>query len=308
MSILPKLALEYMHLPFMVCLYCSMPSLYYRIGFFAFLMGFVGPATALAQQRAMPERTVPPANQTPPSGAARPNTGQSTVLPVSVPKSGDTVRFALNKDLIDQLIPFEDIYQIALSNSPALRFENAMVDMKASIANYTKVAILQTVSGFASYSRGNQLLIGSGSSSFDFSQNSNGYRTGIGIQLPLSEVVGRRYKIQQSRAEYQGSLAQRDVAKMGLKRELNRVYQALLTSQRTLRIRLRDEQAALMAFRIAEVDVQQGKIDPADYARYSNQYAIAQVVSEKERGEFMTNFRDLEIIVGVPMIQLQISQ
>ncbi len=308
MSILLKLAVEYSYLSFMVYLYCSTSCIYYRIGFLTFLMGFIGLNAALAQRDDLSKRTGSPAAQAPASGPARLGSGQSVVLPVSVPKPSDTVRLALNKDLIDQLISFEDIYQIALANSPALRFENAMVDMKASIANYTKVAILQTVSGFASYSRGNQLLVGSGSSSFDFSQNSNGYRTGIGVQLPLSEVVGRRYKIQQSRSEYQGSLAQRDVAKMGLKRELNRVYQALLTSQRTLRIRLRDEQAALMAFRIAEVDVQQGKIDPADYARYSNQYAIAQIVSEKERGEFMTNFRDLEIIVGVPMIQLQISR
>ncbi len=291
----------------MVYIYTLLFSTGCRKGSLLFLLIGAYSNPILAQRASAPVRTVPPAVRAPASGSIKPGT-MSSIATESVPKSSDTVRFALNKDLIEQLISFEDIYQIAVSNSPALRFENAMVDMKASIANYTKVAILQTVSGFASYSRGNQLLVGSGSSSFDFSQNSNGYRTGLGIQLPLSEVVGRRYKIQQSRSEYQGSLAQRDVAKMGLKRELNRVYQALLTSQRTLRIRLRDEQAALMAFRIAEVDVQQGKIDPADYARYSNQYAIAQVVSEKERGEFMTNFRDLEIIVGVPMIQLQISR
>lgn len=262
---------------------------------------------AMAQRDAMSARAFPSAAQPPSSGIAKSKSGSSAST-VNFPKSSDTVRFDLSKDLAEQLVPFEEVYQIALMHSPALRYENAMVDIKNSIANYTKIAILQNIGGLVTYSRGNQLTIGSGTSNFDFAQTSNGYGIGMRLQLPLSEVVGRRYKLQQTRSDYQASLAQREVAKLGLKRELNRVYQGLLTSQRTLRIRLRDEQAMLMAFRIAEVDMQQGKISPADYARYSNQYASGQIGSEQQRGDFMLSFRDLEILVGVPMIQLQISR
>jgi|GEM_PF-683896 len=260
-----------------------------------YLMLIVSPLSARAQRDAM--RVSLPAAQSP-------SPGRTVSRPPVPDVASDSGLLDLSRDLSQQLLPFEEVFTIAVLHSPALRFENTVIDQKAGMASYTKIAILQNVSGFASYSRGNQFLVGTGSSSFDFAQNSNGYRLGAGVQLPVADLLGRRYKIQQARAEYEGALAQRDVARLSLKRELNRVYQGMLSAQRTLRIRLRDEQAALMAFRVAEVDMQQGKISPADYARYSNQYAIAQVVTEQERSGFMLSFRDLEILVGVPMHQL----
>ncbi len=257
----------------------------------------LGASQVCAQPGGTPTRTFPVSSQRP----SAPAKGVES-RPVS-----DTGHFDISRELASQLLSFEGIYQIALQHSPAVRLENAVIDTKASIINYTKVAVLQNLSPFVNYSRGNQLLVGSGSSSFDFAQVSNGYRMGINLQLPMSDVVGRRYKLQQGRAELQGALAQRDLAKLALKRELNRVYQTLITAQRMLRIRLRDEQAALMMYRVAEVNMQQGKLDPADYARSSNQYSLAQITTEKERGEFMAAFRDLEILVGVRMIQLQVS-
>lgn len=292
--------------------YVMIPALYlmpYRLAYRSLVWSAVclmligSPLSTQAQRDAM--RQSPPAAQSPSPGrtVSRPSVSRPPVPAVV----SDSVLLDLSRDLAQQLLPFEDVFTIAVLHSPALRFENTVIAQKAGMAGYTKIAVLQNVSGFASYSRGNQFLVGTGSSSFDFAQNSNGYRLGAGVQLPVADLLGRRYKIQQARAEYEGALAQRDVARLSLKRELNRVYQGLLSAQRTLKIRLRDEQAALMAFRVAEVDMQQGKIAPADYARYSNQYAIAQVVTEQERSGFMLSFRDLEILVGVPMHQLVIE-
>ena len=272
--------------------------MYYRraLCILGFLLNVVV-SRVCAQSGGTPTRTFPVNSQRPLAPAKGVGSRQVS----------DTVHFDISRELASQLLSFDEIYQIALQHSPAVRLENAVIDTKASIINYTKVAVLQNLSPFVNYSRGNQLLVGSGSSSFDFAQVSNGYRMGINLQLPMSDVVGRRYKLQQGRAELQGALAQRDLAKLALKRELNRVYQTLITAQRMLRIRLRDEQAALMMYRVAEVNMQQGKLDPADYARSSNQYSLAQITTEKERGEFMAAFRDLEILVGVRMIQLQVS-
>lgn len=218
--------------------------------------------------------------------------------------TADTVVFDINKGLAEQLLPFDSLYQIAVRHSPAIHFEEAVMDGKAAGLQVTKVLIFQGLSPFFTYSLGNQTFVNTGTISSDFLQLANGRRMGVNIQIPMSEVIGRRYRIQQLKAEFKAASAQRDISKLNLKRDLNRSYQAMLTAHRLMVIRIRDAQVAMVAFRVAEVEMQQGKITPTVLASSSNVYAISQHNVEKERGDLLTALYDVVALIGVDLNQL----
>ncbi len=216
----------------------------------------------------------------------------------------DTILLDVSKSLADQLLPFDSLYEIAVRHSPLVRFEEAMVDGKVASLSLSKVAVLQVVSPFFTYATGNQAYLNTGTVASDFLQSINGRRMGINIQVPVSELLGRRHKINQMRAELSAASARKDISKLELKRDLNRTYQGLLTAHRLLGIRIRDAQLAMMAYRVAEVEMQQGKISAANLASSSNVNAIAQHNVEKERGDMLSFLYDMVALVGVDLAQL----
>jgi outer membrane protein TolC len=231
---------------------------------------------------------------------------RAPVKPVT--SQSDTALLDVSKSLAEQMLPFDRIYQLALEHSPAVRFEDAMVDGKVANLQVTKVLILQGVSPFFTYASGNQAYLNTGSVSSDFIQLANGHRYGVNIQLALSEVVGRRHRLSQMRSELKAANARRDLIRVELQRDLNRSYQATMTAHRLLGIRIRDAQTALIAFRIAEVEMQQGKITSVAFASVSNVLAIAQSNVEKERGDFLTYLYDMVALTGVPLASLVASR
>ena len=228
--------------------------------------------------------------------------------PIETLTKSDTVVFDINKDLAEQLFPFDSLYQIAVRHSPTIHYDEAMMEGKAASLQVTKVLILQGLSPFFTYSIGNQTFVNTGTVSSDFLQLANGRRIGVNIQIPMSEILGRRYRIQQMKAEFKAASAQRDISKLNLKRDLNRAYQAMLTAHRLMVIRIRDSQVAMVAFRVAEVEMQQGKITPAALATSSNVYAIAQHNVEKERGDLLSALYDIVALIGVDLDRLIINR
>ncbi|GAB3639941.1 TolC family protein [Spirosoma arcticum] len=219
----------------------------------------------------------------------------------------DTAFFDLNKDITEQLVPFETIYQAALQYSPALHVQNAVATGKLEAYRYSKVLVLDNIYPFVNYAQGNQTLIATGTNPSDALQLSNGTRWGFNVQVPLSAILGRRNLTQQAKADYQVTLAQKDVIALSLKRELIVIYQNLVVSQRIMLARSRDEQVALTAYQVVEVELQQGKADPSQFALVSNSYALSKTFAERARGDFMINFYDLEALVGVPLQSLMIK-
>ena len=235
-----------------------------------------------------------------------PNLGLMAQNPV--PKieasTSDTAYFDLARDLTEQLVPFEEIYQAALRYSPFLQVQNAVANSRLENFRYSKVIALDNIYPFVNYSQGNQTLIATGTNPSDGLQLSNGTRWGFNVQLPLSSIFGRRNLVQQAKADYQAAQAQKAVIALTLKRELIVIYQNLLVSQRNMQSRLRDEQVALTAYRVTEVELQQGKADPTQLASNSSAYTLAKTYAERARGDFMINFYDLEALVGVPLQSL----
>ena len=219
----------------------------------------------------------------------------------------DTFLLDFDKDLVDQIMPFDSLYQLALKNSPVLKQEQANGEAAKANYNFSKIVFFKNVYPFINYSSGNQQLASSGTLVSDLAQVINGYRYGVNVQLPLDELIGRKSRLRQADATYRAVVAKREIEALNVKRELIRVYQDMLTAQRILKVRYRDEQASAMAYQVAEVELRQGKIEPREMAQISNFYAQAKSATEYQSGEFLKHFYDLQALIGVPMQYLQVS-
>ena len=229
-----------------------------------------------------------------PAGTPTPNT------PV------DSMIFDFNRDIAVQLIPFDEIYQLALKYSSTVKFEAAIANSQLAAYQLSKLQILQNMAGYANYSTGNQAIISTGAASTDqLGQISNGYRVGVNVAISLHDLFGRPQQIRLARANYESTVERRKNAEIGLKRELFNLYQDLMLSQKILQIRLRDEQVALTAFRIAEVELQKGKITPEAHAFNSSRYANTNSSVEESKTQFTKTIYALELLVGVPIYQLK---
>ena len=230
-----------------------------------------------------------------------------SVLDSGVQAVPDTFLLNFDVDLVDQILPIEALYKLALLNSPILKVAQANVEAGQASYKLSKTVIFNNVSPFVNYSNGNQRLGTSGSAGPDFASAINGYRYGISVRIPLDELLGRRNHKRFADANYRSVVARREVEELNLKRELIQVYQDLRTSQRILKLRFRDEQSSAMVFQVAEVEYRQGQIEPREFAQISASYTQTKSVTEIQTGEFLKNFYDLQALVGVPIEDLLIS-
>ncbi|GAA4409702.1 hypothetical protein GCM10023187_33360 [Nibrella viscosa] len=218
----------------------------------------------------------------------------------------DTVYFDFNQDVAAQLIPFEQLVKLAVSFSPLVRYEAKVSESQQAIYRLSKYQILQSLSGFALYSTGDQAIVSTNNTGTEaLGQIANGYRVGVNLQVNLYDVFGRPHYMRQYKANQEAAVIRREGIELQVKRELIDVYQNLLTAQRILKVRLQDERNSLAALQIAEVEFQQRRIDPNVLANVSNRYSIAKSSSEEAKGELLKNFFNLEALVGVPLTELR---
>lgn len=221
--------------------------------------------------------------------------------------AGDTLFLDIDKDIAVQLLPFDELVKIATNYSPLLKYYNEVSNALSAATDVTKTQILQNVSGYATYSNGNQAILSTGGTTADTRGNqiANGYRVGVDVRLPIYEVFGRKHLIRQATANHKASLIQRDIAILDLKRQLIGIYQDMITAQQVLKTRLLDEQASLAAYRIAEVELQRGRGTAELLAGATNRYVETKSVSEQVKGEFLKNVHYFETLMGVPIQRLK---
>ncbi|QHV95048.1 TolC family protein [Spirosoma endbachense] len=229
--------------------------------------------------------------------------------PQATPADGvpvDSMPFDFHKDIAQQLISFEEMYKLALTYAPSVKFESAVSNSQLAAYQLAKLQILQNLNGFANYSTGNQAILSTGTNVTDqLGQISNGYRAGVNVSISIHDLFGRPQQIRLARANYEATQERKRTAEIQLKRDLFNMYQDLILSQRVLQIRLRDDQASLAAYRIAEVELQKGKITPETHAFNSNRYAETRTTVEQAKTQFIKSMYALELFVGVPIQQLK---
>lgn len=240
-------------------------------------------------------------------GAVPPKPATTQPLAATVAASPvDSLTFDFNQDISVQLIPFDDMFKLALAYSPAVRFESALATAQQAAYQLSKLQLFQNIGGFANYSSGNQAILSTGTNTSDqLGQISNGYRYGVNLSFSIHNIIARPQEIRLAKATYEANKERSRTAEIQLKRDLFNLYQDLLLSQRVLQIRLRDDQSSLAAYRIAEVEMQKGKITPEAAANNSSRYAESRTTVEQAKTQFIKNIYALELAVGVPIRQLK---
>lgn len=217
----------------------------------------------------------------------------------------DTLYLDLNRDLGEQLLPFEELYQLALKVSPTLKEETAQAEGKAYAVSLAKIDVLQTLSLTANYAMGNQALVSNGTTSFETLQLSNGYRGGVSLTLPIYALVGRKARVRQAEAGYRSNLARTETVKLALRRDLYKLYQDILTAQRVLNILILEEQNFLVRQRKSELEWQNGRATFEEYAGVNTLYTDVRVKVENARGSFLSLLFDLTVLTGRDIAQLK---
>lgn len=221
----------------------------------------------------------------------------------------DTLYLDIDQDIAVQLIPFEEVMKVAVLHSPVIKYQNEITNSLNSAYAISKVQILQNVSGFANYSGGNQTLLATSptipTGRESIGQLANGYRVGVDLRISLFDLFGRKHLVRQAHSNYQASVVQKETIVLQLKRELITIYQDMITAQQVLKLRLIDEQASLAAYRIAEVELQKGRISADVLANATNRYVETKTTSEQVKGDFLKNVHYFETMVGVPIQRLK---
>ncbi|WP_041340911.1 TolC family protein [Runella slithyformis] len=219
----------------------------------------------------------------------------------------DSLYIDFKKDIAIQLLPFNDLFELALSHSPLLNFEKEVSNAQQAMYKLSKLQSLQWVTAGGSYSTGNQAIIstGAGTTGDAIGQIANGYRFGLNLQLSLYDVVGRKHLLTQAKANYLASLSRKEILEVQLKRELIDLYQDLVTAQKVLQLRLKDQQTATVAYQVAEVEFKQRKMNVNDYSGAGKNYYGVLSSVEEARGSFLKFLYNLEALVGVPIQSLK---
>lgn len=220
----------------------------------------------------------------------------------------DTLYLDIDQDIAVQLLPFEELMTVAVRHSPAIRYQTEVSNSLHSSYEISKVQILQNAAGFANYSGGNQSILSTGGISRPgetIGQIANGYRVGVDVRVSLFDLFGRKHQIRQAQATYRASVLQQETIALQLQRELITIYQDMITAQQVLKLRLVDEQASLTAYRIAEVELQKGRINADAMASATSQYIQTKSIAEQVKGDFLKNVRYFETLMGVPIHRLK---
>lgn len=227
----------------------------------------------------------------------------------------DTLYLDIDQDIAVQLIPFDELVKVAVLHSPVVKYQNEIANSLNATYQISRIQILQNVTGFGNYAGGNQTILATGGTSAatggparlgeTIGQIANGYRVGVDLRVSLYDLFGRKHIVRQAQSNYRASLLQKETVEMQLKRELITVYQDMITAQQVLKLRLVDEQASLAAYRIAEVELQKGRINADVLAGVTSRYIETKSASEQVKGEFLKNVRYFETLMGVPVQRLK---
>ena len=220
----------------------------------------------------------------------------------------DTLYLDIDQDIAVQLMPFDELIKVAVRYSPVMRYQDEVSNSLQSSYKISKVQILQNASGYTGYSGGNQSILATGGRSKlgePIGEIANGYRVGVDLRVSLYDLFGRKHQIRQAYSNYQASLLQKETIGQQLKRELITVYQDMITAQQVLKLRLIEEQASLAAYRIAEVELQKGRINADLMANATSRYVQTKSGSEQVKGDFLKNVRHFETLMGVPIQRLK---
>lgn len=222
---------------------------------------------------------------------------------------GDTIlfnSFNIKQNLRKQLISLDSILIIAEKNHPEIKFQEALVQKAYYNLADVKNMWMQSIAGFANASSGNQFIRLNNAQGLAENQNiSNGYQVGIGVRLPLYEVLGRKPRVRKAQEEYKAAGYQKDKMQLLLNEQIIRTYFYLTTVQEMMIVMAREVETQQLNLQLAEKKVLKGQMQMANYSTISKTASDVIEKYQQKKQEFYSTFYIFERLIGVKMIELK---
>lgn len=211
-------------------------------------------------------------------------------------------------DLEAQLIPLNEIIEVAIRHSPYLKYDSALIEASEKDVVLAKRSWQHNLSAFANYSSGNQQFLTTGGDKDIQNNLINGYRYGVNLNLPLSEFTTRKIRIQQERAEMHALVHKKGQTEMELRKQVIIHYNNLIAAQRILKIKTVGRENALVLQQMAEKQFREGTTSLQDYATVSEITNDAEASYELAKSTFNSLYRQFEDLLGVQLTSLMRKQ
>ncbi|TWI95534.1 outer membrane efflux protein [Mucilaginibacter frigoritolerans] len=211
------------------------------------------------------------------------------------------------KELQQQIVPLDSILELAVNNSPSVKFQNDLIEAAKSQLEFSKKQWSNNVVGFVNYSAGNQSIVSADSQSPGTQTSSNvtnGLRVGVQVNLPLFELLGRKSQTKIYKHDLNSTINKKDESIQELKKEVILQYYNLLYSSNLLAIRSDAKQSTTSEYAIAEKQFRDGIIDLGELSRLKTIEVNARADYEEAKRQFSTYYNQFEVLVGVPFQQL----
>ncbi len=210
--------------------------------------------------------------------------------------------FDLSREIYLQLPPLDTLFLIAKAYSPMVNKNKAFQEAQLEKIKQEKRRYWKHVSLFGNYSWGNQGLVVPGA---DVATLFEGYRYGVNIQLPLEEIFTRKSRIRMAEHEAQAYVYIQEEMAVLLNRDLVRLYNQLIRSQRQMNLHRDFMERAKMNENIAEKQYRENQLRLMDYTRIIEIRALAESRYEDANAEFYSAFFELEVLLGQPLYLLK---
>jgi outer membrane protein TolC len=208
-------------------------------------------------------------------------------------------------DLEKDLLPLDEILEIAVKNSPYINYDLALIERQKNSLIVTKREWHHVLSAQAFYSWGNQAL-NYGSENGGYSYNIlNGYRYGFNLNIPFSEFTTRKAKINVDKAELEAAKYKREQTEMMLRRQVIEEYNNLLAAQKLLKIKTEGNENARITYQMVEKRFREGNIQLDDMTRANDALVAAQTAQVMSVTEYKIMLLSFEELIGVKLATIK---
>ena len=210
----------------------------------------------------------------------------------------------------DVLLPL--LINAAIEFSPQIQINNYSVLYASENVQIAKKAIFNTVSLLSNYNYGNNVSalnyqsLTSGGYNFTTGQTAF-YNVGVGLQLPLGQLISRKNYISAGKALVNAAIAEREKSALNIKQEVIKLYQDLKLIHKLMDISAKNKQALQVNNSMAEKDFLNAQITVDQVSKVLESYTQAIITFETYVNKFQTNYLLLEAFTGTNLSKLIMS-
>ncbi|SFQ29073.1 Outer membrane efflux protein [Pseudarcicella hirudinis] len=202
----------------------------------------------------------------------------------------------------DELLPA--LINAAVKNAPEMKRLNGGVELASSNMAISKNIIFNSLSLISGYQYGtnysainNPASTGGPVNSFTSAQTGF-YNLGVGLQLPLTQIINRKHLIRAGAAQVKMAQAEQESGVLFVKQEVIRLYQELKLAHSLLMLSTGAKQAAQLNYIMSEKEFLRGQGSVEQLSKVLDVYTKAKIDHETYFNRLQTSFMQLELYIG----------